>query len=89
MPSLSLGYTSEINAYFSGKQLKGSQTDLSSLGVNFSNWVNLRLVVKNKQAHVFINSKPAIQSDFFLDAGKVIGIAYQFQGTGAVDYVHL
>jgi hypothetical protein len=83
------GCTSDINAYFSGKQLKGSEADLSSLGVNFSDWVKLRLEVKNKQAHVFINNKPAIQSEFFLDAGKVIGIAYRFQGSGAVDYVHL
>jgi hypothetical protein len=83
------GCTSEINAYFCGKQLKGSQTDLSSLGVDFSNWVNLRLEVKNKGVQVFINDKLAVQSDFFLDAGKVIGIAYRFQGTGAIDYVHL
>jgi hypothetical protein len=83
------GCTSDINAYFSGKLLKGSHTDLSSLGVNFSNWVKLRLEVKNKGVQVFINDKPALQSDFFLDAGKVIGIAYRFQGTGAVDYVHL
>lgn len=83
------GCTSQINAYFSGKQLKGTESDLSALGVDFANWVNLRLEVKNKQVAVYINDKPALQSEFFLDAGKIIGLAYRFQGTGAVDYVHL
>lgn len=83
------GCTAALNAFFAGKELNGDQMDLSPLGVDFSNWVKLRLEAKNKVVQVFINDKLALQTSFSMDAGKIIGIVYRFQGTGAVDYLHL
>lgn len=83
------GCTSAINAYLAGKELKGEQMDLTGLGVDFTQWVKLRLEVKNKEVQVFVNEKLALKNNFTEETGKVIGIEYRFQGSGAVDYLHL
>lgn len=83
------GCTSAINAMFADKLLKGTETDLSAFGVNFEDYVKLRLEVKNKSVQVLINDHSALKTDFKSDAGKVIGFVYRFAGTGAVDYLHV
>ena len=69
--------------------LKGVETDLSAFGLNFTDFVTLRLEVKDKSVQVLINDHPALTTSFKSDAGKVIGFVYRFQGTGEVDYLHV
>ncbi len=83
------GCASALNAYLPGKELKGSLMDLSALGVDYNNWVKLRLQVKDKAVQVFVNDKLALNNTFSANAGKVVGLFYRFQGSGAVDYVYV
>ncbi|WP_422082159.1 hypothetical protein [Ulvibacterium sp.] len=83
------GCTSAINAFVAGKSMEGGKTDLSALGVDFTQWVKLRLMVKDKRVQLFIDGQPVLQTVFSLDTGKIIGVVYRFQGTGSVDYLRL
>ncbi len=67
----------------------GKQADLSALGVDFSSWVKLKLVFKDKRATIFINEREAFKLDANMSPVKVVGIAYRFQGTGSVNFARL
>ncbi|MGM9508370.1 hypothetical protein ACS5NO_11600 [Larkinella sp. GY13] len=78
------GCVGELNLSFNGTHISGKTTDLSAFGVDFSDWVTVRCEVKDKLAKVFVNEKLAYEGRFQEDAGKIVGLRYYFQGTGAV-----
>ena len=67
----------------------GMNTDLSAFGRDLYQWQRLRLKVVDKQAAIYINDQLVHTISFKNDFGKVMGIVYNFVGTGAVDYVKL
>ncbi len=66
---------------------KGSQSDLSALGCEVYDWQNLEINVQNRQAQVFLNGKSIIQTRYFQDFGKLVGIIYTFDTLGSVDFL--
>ena len=50
---------------------------------------DLQIQVANKQATIFLDEQPVYTINFKNDFGKVVGLVYNFTGTGAVDYVKL
>jgi len=69
--------------------LAGISTDLSAFGRNIYEWQNLKVDVVNKKATISIDEKSVYTVDFKNDLGKIVGLAYHFTGTAAVDYVRL
>jgi hypothetical protein len=69
--------------------LDGISTDLSAFGRNIYEWQNLKVDVVNKKATISIDEKSVYTVDFKNDLGKIVGLAYHFTGTAAVDYVRL
>ena len=69
--------------------LDGKTQDLSAFGCNLSEWQHLRLTVEQQQLSVYRNETLVYQTTFQQDAGKVVGLRYQFRGAGSVDYVRL
>ena len=67
----------------------GIQNDLSAFGVNLYRWQNLQIQVAGKQATIYLNDQPVYKIPFKNDFGKVVGLVYNFIGTGAIDYVKL
>ncbi len=67
----------------------GSRADLSALGVDFSDWVKVKLVFKDKLAWIFINDKEAFKLQANMMPVKIVGLAYRFQGTGSVNFARL
>ncbi len=67
----------------------GIKNDLSALGRNLFRWQHLQIQVANKQATIYLDNQPVYTISFNNDFGKVVGLAYNFAGTGAVDYVKL
>lgn len=83
------GCTSALDAFVPGKLIKGSKADLSKFGVDFRDWVELRLAVRDKAVEVFLDKKSILKTAFSFNAGNIIGVGYGFEGTGLVDYVRL
>jgi len=67
----------------------GSNADLSALGCNLYNWQHLQVQVVHKKATIYLDDKPVYTITFKNDFGKLMGLNYNFTGTGAIDYVKL
>jgi hypothetical protein len=67
----------------------GENNDLSAFGRDLHQWQNLKIKIEGKQANIFIDDKPAYSMSYKKDFGKIVGLVYHFNGTGAIDYVRL
>jgi len=67
--------------------VNGKERDLSAFGVDFSDWVNVKCIVRDKIADILVNDKPAIQLKVTGGRAKIVEVGYRFQGTGSVDFV--
>lgn len=67
----------------------GVSNDLSALGADVSTWQDVRIDVVHKKATIYLADEPVHSVTFKNDFGKVVGLVYNFAGTGAVDHVRL
>src|SRR5262249_7061250 len=67
----------------------GINSDLSAFGCNLYRWQHLRIQVVRKQATIYLDERPVHTITFKNDFGQVVGLVYNFAGTGAIDYVKL
>ncbi|OQP42775.1 hypothetical protein A4H97_11465 [Niastella yeongjuensis] len=67
----------------------GIHKDLSVFGRNVYQWQHLQVKVVNKKATIYLDEQPVYSISFKDDFGKVMGLVYNFNGTGAIDYVRL
>jgi hypothetical protein len=89
IPLCARGCESSINFFFAGYTVSGKQKDLSGFGVDFSDYVKVRVESKAGKANVFLNGRLAYTVPGDISHTKIIGIDYVFQGTGSVDNVKL
>jgi hypothetical protein len=67
----------------------GMNSDLSAFGRDLRKWQQLGVQVVNKQATIYLDQQAVYTIRFKNDFGKIVGLSYNFIGTGAVDYVRL
>jgi hypothetical protein len=67
----------------------GIKNDLSAFGRDFYQWQHLQIQVVNKQAVIYLDEQLVYRISFKKDFGKIVGLVYNFTGTGAIDYVRL
>lgn len=89
IPLCAKGCVSDIDLAFSGYYRQGKQTDLSAFGVDFSDYIKLRIESKNGKAQIFIHDRLAHTVSQDIVKAKIIGISYRFRGAGSVDHVRL
>lgn len=83
------GCAQDINVKMGEVYRDGRNMDLSALGCDLYQWQHVQIKVENKQATVFLNDKPVYTTAFKKEFGKLVGLAYTFDGTGSIDYVRL
>ena len=69
----------------SEKYLSGEDTDLNSLAVDMSDWLNVKIVNENKEFHLFLDNDEIFKQPYEKPLGKLIGIVIYFSGSGKVD----
>ncbi|HLG40780.1 MAG TPA: hypothetical protein VI461_13970, partial [Chitinophagaceae bacterium] len=69
--------------------LEGISNDLSAFGRDVYKWQHLQIQVANKKATIYLDEQPVYTISFKNDFGKVVGLVYNFTGTGAIDYVKM
>jgi hypothetical protein len=89
IPLCEKGCESANNLFFTTYSAPGKKKDLSAFGVDFNDFVKVRIVSAHGKATIFIDSKPVYTIDRQIMRSKIIGIDFVFQGTGSVDYVRL
>lgn len=83
------GCTGESLAQFGEKHLNGKLTDLSALGVDITNWMEIEIVTKNKEATLYYDGRPAFSLGYNQPAGKIAGLGFISNGLCKVDFVEL
>ena len=83
------GCVSDINLKLNDKTWEGKSNDLSAFGIDPSLKMNVQLEVKNRNVKIFINGKLIRQDHFEKNAGRVVGLRYNFLGAGSVDHIRL
>ena len=89
IPLSAKGCISDNNLFCLGHYLKGNENDLSGFGVDFNQFVKVRLEVMNGQAKFFVDDKMVYHISDINLSSKIKGIVYRFQGTGSVDWIKL
>jgi hypothetical protein len=67
----------------------GTKRDLSAFGCDFSDWVNVKCVIRDRVAEIFVNDVSAIRLHVTGGRAKMVEVGYRFQGTGSVDFIRL
>ncbi|RAK00030.1 hypothetical protein LX87_01727 [Larkinella arboricola] len=78
------GCVGQLTLSFAGTSVSGKTNDLSGFGVDFSDWVRMRCEVKDKRVTVLVNGQRAYEGPVDGNPGKIVGVRYYFQGTGAI-----
>ncbi len=68
---------------------EGKTHDLSKLGVNLDEFVQLKLVVKNKKLQVFLDNQLAFQTNYSDSLGLLQAVYIGFKGLGSVDNIKI
>ncbi|WP_046375261.1 hypothetical protein [Spirosoma radiotolerans] len=83
------GCVSELSLLDGTRMVSGKHTDLSSFGVDFTNWVHVNCKSNGKKLVISINEKVAYTSMLPAQPVNIVGLSYWFRGTGAVKNVRL
>lgn len=67
----------------------GVKNDLSVFGRDLSKWQRLKIQIIAKKATIYLEDQPVYTISFENDFGKIVGLVYSFNTTGAIDYVRL
>jgi hypothetical protein len=86
IPLSAKGCVSDLFLGVADHQVDGHTTDLSAFGVDFSHWVTLRCAVVQNKARIWVNGQLAYEATIGTSAVDLVGITYEFTGTGSVDY---
>lgn len=83
------GCVGAMNMILGDVFVEGATHDLSALGTDLSTWQRIQLRVQDREVTIQVGANPAYTQRFQTDVGKVVGLSYQFEGVGAIDYVNL
>jgi hypothetical protein len=84
------GCVGELTLVSGNRAVSGKTNNLSGFGVDFSRWVAVRYEVANQQARVFVDDRLVFTGPLgHPSPGRVVGLRYEFRGTGAVKCARL
>ncbi len=83
------GCVSALDVRLGDVILKGATNDLSPLGANLSEWQPVRLDVTDRNVTIQVGENSPLSASFHQDAGRIVGLRFQFEEAGEVDFVVL
>lgn len=83
----SKGCASESMLQFGEQFLHGKTSDLSSLGYDVRNWMNVEMKVENRKVTIFLDGKEAFTTTYKNSAGLLTGLAFISNGIPEIDFV--
>jgi hypothetical protein len=89
IPLSTRGCVSELTLLDGTRMVSGKKTDLSRLGVDFTNWVHVSCKSDGHKLYYLVNGELAYEAALPKKKVSIVGIAYGFKGTGAVKKVNL
>ncbi len=71
-----------LSAY--GFGVNSSSADLSGFGANLSDWVNLKVLCKDKKLKFYVNDKLAYKAEIKNAVNEIVGVHVRFEGPGSL-----
>jgi hypothetical protein len=84
IPLCAKGCVADLQVVANNRVFDGHTEDLSGLGVDFKDWVEVRCEVKSHLMTVFVNNKRAFSRPVEDNIGTIVGTRIQFLGAGEV-----
>ncbi|MEM7572409.1 MAG: hypothetical protein AAF433_05895 [Bacteroidota bacterium] len=84
IPLAQAGCVADLNLYLPGRQFAGHSNDLSGFGLDVQEWVDLEIEVVDNRVVIYVANHLAFSASLLEDPKEIIGIRYQFEGTGSV-----
>lgn len=88
VPIVKPGCIGEIDMLAMDNYIKGEEHDLSALGQELNDWQNITISSHNKQLMISIGDHQ-FSTHYKMEPGYLVGVSYQFDGAGEVDYLTL
>jgi hypothetical protein len=73
----------------SEKYITGEFNDLSAFTVDMSDWLQISMTTAKGNCTISLDNKPIYTQQYHQPLGNLIGVVYQFYGSGKIDYLHL
>ncbi len=89
LPLAQPGCVGDLGLLLGMNYLAGTTNDLSTFGTDLATWQRVQLEVNGTSVRVQIGQNSAFVGEASTAVGQVIGLRFQFEGAGAVDYVTL
>ena len=89
LPLCDKGCIADIGVLTGYGYIDGKDHDLSGFGCNMQNFQHLVCTVKDRRLKVYINNALVLDAPQQKPIGNIIGIRYEFEGTGSVKDVKL
>ena len=87
--STTKGCVSEAMAEFGENFMSGKSNDLSTLGYDLTEWVDVEWIVKNRHVTLSFNGIVVLETSYKQDVGYLTGIAFISNGLPEIDFVEL
>ena len=85
----SKGCVSEAMAEFGENFISGKSNDLSALGYDLTNWVDVEWKVENRHVTISFDGKVVLETSYNQDVGFITGIAFISNGLPEIDHIEL
>ena len=85
----SKGCVSEAMAEFGENFISGKNNDLSALGYDLTNWVDVEWKVENRHVTISFDGKVVLETSYNKDVGFITGMAFISNGLPEIDHVEL
>ena len=82
-----IGCISNLKCGFGDTHISGKKNDLSKLGCDVTNWVDILIKIENKKVAVYLNQEPVIDTSYTKSMDGLQQLYYVFSGAGSVDYI--
>lgn len=89
VPIVIPGCIGEISMLAMDNFISGKENDLSALGSSLEKWQQVSISSHNKQIIVSIGDNQDLSARYEMEPGYLVGVSYQFDGVGEVDYLKL
>ena len=83
------GCSSELNLMSVDQMVSGKKADLSGFGVDLSTWVTVSCKSTMHSIQYYVNQKLAFECPQPQKPVQIVGVAFNFQGTGSVKNISL
>lgn len=83
------GCTGTINTNVGEHFMSGKTTDLSGFGCDIREWHNIEVIVKNMDAHFYIDQKKIFSKSYTKSSGLITGLIFSSNGLCEIDDIAL